>query len=262
MIKLLKRAFSILGPQSAKDQGKLTVVLDLDETLGYVYHPEDVCGYQYQPDIKEDAVIDLKTHKTQLFIYKRPHLQEFLELLDEHFEPILWSTGEKEYTDLVADVIDPKGIFRQRLYQDDCTYQRVWNYPQYEFLKDIRALRNDVSRTVIIDDDWQGMYFQPDNYLNIDKFEAYYQDDWLKNDIPRFLMEMKDLPDIRPYLRARFMMKYAWAKEGQLYELTDEDVQWAKYMGKYNHTHYKELKSKYDQLFEPGHKLLPSNKLW
>ena len=55
MLLRLSRAFSFLGSQSAKDQGRLTVVLDLDETLCYVFHPEDVLGFQYQPDIEEDA---------------------------------------------------------------------------------------------------------------------------------------------------------------------------------------------------------------
>lgn len=89
MFKLIKRAFSLIGPQAPKDQGRLTVVLDLDETLCHVFHPSEVAGYQYQPDIKVDAIIDYKTYKTQLFVYKRPNLEEFLEFLDENFEPIL-----------------------------------------------------------------------------------------------------------------------------------------------------------------------------
>lgn len=50
-------------------------------------------------------------------------------------------------------------------------YERAWNYPQYEFLKDLSLLRDDTSRMVMIKDDLQGMYKQPDNYLNIEKWK-------------------------------------------------------------------------------------------
>ena len=125
MLRAVLRKFALLGPQSVKDQGRLTVVLDLDETLCYVYHPDDASGFQYQPDIKEDAKIDYKSEKTILFVYKRPNLDNFLDYLDQNFEPIIWSTGVQEYVDLVVDAIDPKGIFRKRLYQHDCDYEKL-----------------------------------------------------------------------------------------------------------------------------------------
>ena len=87
-------------------------------------------------------------------------------------------------------------------------YERAWNYPQYEFLKDLSLLRDDTSRMVMIKDDLQGMYKQPDNYLNIEKWEAWYEDDALKAEIPGFLNDIKDLTDVRPFIRSRFMMKY------------------------------------------------------
>ena len=89
MLRSLLRKFSLIGSQSLKDQGKLSVVLDLDETLCYIFHPEDVSGFQYQPDIKEDFVIDYKSQKTVLYVYKRPQLDSFLDFLDANFEPIL-----------------------------------------------------------------------------------------------------------------------------------------------------------------------------
>ena len=262
MLSRLLRRFALLGPQSAKDQGKLTVVLDLDETLCHVFHPDDASGFQYQPDIKEDGIIDYKSQNTLLFVYKRPNLDKFLDYLDTNFEPIIWSTGVREYVDKVVDIIDPKGIFRHRLYQEHCDYERPFGYPQYEFVKDIRKLRNDISRIVMIEDDWQGMFKNPDNYINLDKFEAWYQDDMLLNDIPKNLEEIKDLRDIRPYLLAKYMYKYSWANQGLLYKLTDKDLQMAEHISKNGIENYETLKLKYDQIFDPNYKYLPFEKLW
>jgi RNA polymerase II subunit A small phosphatase-like protein len=262
MLRRLLRSFSLLGPQSSKDQGRMTVVLDLDETLCHVFHPEDASGFQYQPDIKEDAIIDFKSEKTLLFIYKRPNLDKFLDYLDTHFEPILWSSGVKEYVDKVADVIDPKGIFRHRLYQEHCDYERPFGFPQYEFVKDIRKLRNDVSRVVVVEDDWHGMFKNPDNFLHLDKFEAWYQDNMLEKDIPKILNEIKELKDVRPFLRAKFMFKYSWANQGRFFELSDKDTKMAEFIAKNGIEDYESLKLKYDQLYDPKYKYLPYEKLW
>lgn len=262
MLRTLLRKFGFLGPQSAKDSGKLTVVLDLDETLCYVFHPQEATGFQFQPDIKEDAIIDYKSQKTVLYVYKRPNLDQFLEYLDRNFEPIIWSTGLKEYVDLVVDVIDPKRIFRHRLYQEHCDYERPFGYPQYEYVKDIKKLRDDVSRIVMIEDDWPGLLKQPDNFVYLDKFEAWYQDDHLEKNVPNTLNEIKDLPDIRPYLRAKFMLKYSWAQQGMLYELTPQDIKMAEFIAKYGIKNYEKLKLKYNQLFDPNMKYLETDKLW
>lgn len=159
-------------------------------------------------------------------------------------------------------MIDPKGIFRHVLHQDHCVYERAWNYPQYEFLKDISLLREDTSRMVMIEDDWQGMYKQPDNYINIEKWEAWYEDDALKNEIPGFLEEMKDLPDVRPFIRARFMMKYLWAENQQFFQLSKEDEQMADFLTKYSYQDYDKVKQKYEELFKIKDKYIPSENLW
>jgi len=262
MFRSLKRYFGALSPQVGSDKGRLTVVMDLDETLCHVFAPDDVTGYNFKPDIQEDFFIKFPEKRSSLFIYKRPHLDEFLDYLGANFEPVVWGTGVKEYVDRVVDAIDPKGIFRHRLYQDQCSYERAQGYPQFEFLKDISIIPRDQGRIVVVDDDWQGMYKQVDNFLYIEKYEAWYEDDWLKNDIPRFLNDLKDLPDVRPYLRARFMLKYAWAEDQQLYKLSSEDHLMAEFLSRHDHTEYDKIREKYDQLFKIQSPFIPEHKLW
>ena len=262
MLRSLLRKFAFLGPQSPKDQGRMTVVLDLDETLCYVYHPDDASGFQYQPDIKEDAIIDYKAEKTILFIYKRPNLDKFLDYLDQNFEPIIWSSGVQEYVDLVVDAIDPKGIFRQRLYQQHCDYERPFGYPQYEYVKDIRKLRDDISRIVTVEDNWQGMVKNPDNFLHLDKYEAWFQDEWFIKEIPEILEEIKALPDVRPYLRAKFLFKYTWAQAGMFFQITEKDRKMAEFIAKHGIKDYESLKKRYELLYDPKYKYIGSDKLW
>lgn len=263
MLRAARRCFSVLlPPQSARDSGKLTVVFDLDETLAYTFHPDDASGYQYKPDIKDDAFYPFPEKQTQLYIYKRPHLESFLEFIDEGFEPIVWATGEKLYADKVIDAIDPKGIFRTRLYQDDCTYFRAWKYPQFEFLKDIRRLGRDLARVIVVDDDWQGMYFQPDNFIHIDRYEAWYEDSWLINELPEYLSEMNELPDVRPSLRAKFMLKYHWAMDDQLFELSKEDERMLEFLMRPEALEYNKLKLKYEEIYKLKTQFIPADKLW
>lgn len=159
-------------------------------------------------------------------------------------------------------IIDPKGIIRHRLSQDHCVYERAWSHPQYEFLKDLRRLRGDTRRTVVIDDDWQGMYKQPDNFIWVDKFEAFYQDDTLKKEIPEVLEELKELPDVRPYLRAKYMLKYTWAASNRLFQLTPGDQEMAEYLLNMDLKDYPQLKTKYYQVFGLEKRLLLPSELW
>jgi RNA polymerase II subunit A small phosphatase-like protein len=100
-------------------------MLDMDETLCYCFYPSDAAGFMYQPDIKGDAIMEFPEQKILLYVYKRPGLDEFLEYLGDHFDPVLYSSGIPEYVNRVADVIDPKGVFRARYSQVECSYGRL-----------------------------------------------------------------------------------------------------------------------------------------
>ena len=54
------------------------------------------------------------------YVYKRPHLDRFLDWASERFDIAVFTAGEKHYADAVLNVIDPRGRVRRRLYKDDC----------------------------------------------------------------------------------------------------------------------------------------------
>ena len=78
----------ILAPQDAEDAGKLTVVLDLDETL---IHTRLVS--QASSDTKDCFYLP-SYHQNFLLVEKRPHLDDFLRNLVTHAcEVIVWTAG-------------------------------------------------------------------------------------------------------------------------------------------------------------------------
>ena len=58
------------------------------------------------------------------------------------------------------------------------------------------------------------------------------------------------------------MLKYSWAQQGMLYELSEKDIQMAEFIAKNGPEDYQKLKLKYDELFNPKVPHLTSDKLW
>ena len=98
------------------DLEKLTVIMELDDVLCHVFYPDEDEGYFKQPLKKFDFCVHYKQYDTYLNIYKRDNLDQFLKYLRENTEPVLYTTGEKSYVDLVMDLIDPERTFKQRIY--------------------------------------------------------------------------------------------------------------------------------------------------
>ena len=66
----------------ASDDGKLTVVLEMDEVLAYTFAPDSE-GYLLCPRRKEDFHLWFEEHECLLNIYKRKNLDNFLSYLSE-----------------------------------------------------------------------------------------------------------------------------------------------------------------------------------
>ena len=89
----------------------MTVFVPLDDFLIYSYIPDTNLGLYDKPKFKNyHFQVDLVDFKTIAYVYLRDHLLEFMEYLDIHFEPILYSTGEKYYVDKVV-VSQSKTLF-------------------------------------------------------------------------------------------------------------------------------------------------------
>eukprot|EP01061_Rhynchopus_euleeides_P000926 TRINITY_DN10670_c0_g1_i1.p1 TRINITY_DN10670_c0_g1~~TRINITY_DN10670_c0_g1_i1.p1 ORF type:complete len:272 (+),score=43.97 TRINITY_DN10670_c0_g1_i1:153-968(+) len=109
----------MLPPQSYDDKGRITVVLDLDETLIYA---------------REGP------------LYARPGLNELLEFLSKNCEPIVWTAGVKAYAQAVIRNIDPNNAFRHCVYR-----HKKWFSGCAGYNKDLTLLGRDMSKLIILE---------------------------------------------------------------------------------------------------------------
>jgi CTD small phosphatase-like protein 2 len=124
----------------------LTLVLDLDETLmSFVYITKE----------KKEGLLRL-----------RPFLYNFLNLVKEYYEIIIFTAATISYANPILDAIEiEKGkYFNFRLYRNHCSI--VNN----EIVKDINFLGRDISKIIIVDNMQQNFKLQKENGILISSF--------------------------------------------------------------------------------------------
>lgn len=109
----------LIPPQEPAFAGRVTVVLDLDETLIYA---------------------------RQGPLYARPGLDELLQLLKAKFEPVVWTAGVRAYAHAVVRNIDKDAAIQHTVYRHKKWFNGVAGYN-----KDLRLLGRDLKDTLIIE---------------------------------------------------------------------------------------------------------------
>jgi CTD small phosphatase-like protein 2 len=109
-----------------------TVVFDLDETLIHCNENDDApCDVLIDIDLGDGEPI-----KASVNI--RPYCYQMLQVLQEHFELVVFTASHQSYADKVLDHIDPKRtIFSHRFFRDSC-----FQIDENLFIKDLRVLAN------------------------------------------------------------------------------------------------------------------------
>lgn len=196
---------TLLPPQLKKHEGKLCVVLDMDETLLHSEF-ETVDNDFRQTEDRElaqgdaDFVLNLGAddQEEMVFVHKRPGVDAFLDTLAKHFEVIVFTAALPVYAAPVLDKVDPVSRVTHRLYRDATV-----TYKGQSFVKDLANFGRDAGRIVLIDNNPYAMLATPDNAMPI---RSYYDDprDRELEKITAMLMEMKDMKDVRPYLKKKF----------------------------------------------------------
>lgn len=203
----------LLGPQPLIHEGKLTVVLDMDETL---VHSEFLNGEDYQYRQEEDSRITANNNGPDFFldvcdgvaVHTRPWLSDFLEHLAKHFEVGIFTAAEEVYAGPVLDTIDPNNYISFRLFRDSTV-----EFQGTQFVKDLSRVGRDLRRTVLIDNNLQATLASPDNSLMIEDYYGDNSDKELKR-ILALLHRLDRLDDIRPMLRSRYQNEeYDWELE-------------------------------------------------
>ncbi|MBO8576207.1 hypothetical protein INO74_13250, partial [Staphylococcus aureus] len=73
-----------------------------------------------------DFVVPVEIDGTvhQVYVLKRPHVDEFLQRMGELYECVLFTASLAKYADPVADLLDKWGVFRARLFRESCVFYR------------------------------------------------------------------------------------------------------------------------------------------
>jgi RNA polymerase II subunit A small phosphatase-like protein len=156
-----------------QDIGKKCVVIDLDETLVHSsFKPV------YNADFIVPVEIDGAVH--QVYVLKRPYVDEFLQKMGELFECVLFTASLAKYADPVADLIDKWGVFRARLFRDSCIFHRG------NFVKDLSRLGRDLNQVIIVDNSPASYILHPDNAVPVASWFDDMSDTELLDLVPLF----------------------------------------------------------------------------
>lgn len=105
-----------------EDVGRKTLFIEIDDLLIHTYIPDENVGYITNAASQDPTrTLFLEEAKLNVLYYERDYLYEFLEYIDQNFEPILFTTSQKLYADFVIKQFDPEDrLFRYKLYQNSC----------------------------------------------------------------------------------------------------------------------------------------------
>jgi len=169
-------------------EGIKTLVLDLDETLIRSCQPE------HEPDmtLTPKGVTDQKLH-----IKVRPFTSQFLNLMKEHFEIIVFTASSELYANTIVNALDPKKECISYLFHRGFCFETNKGIR----IKDLRIFKNrDLKDIIIVDNFVPAFSFQIENGVPILEWVGDKKDKELKF-IANYLLKAKEADDIREFNR-------------------------------------------------------------
>ncbi len=130
----------------------------------------------------------------------RPGARQLLAELSQNFQIMIFTASHESYADEVINYLDPRHEHVQhRLYRRNCEY-----IDEGYYVKDLRILGRDLSRTVLIDNAAYSYCFQIENGIPI---LPYYEgkNDYELNALKNYLMNLKG--DVRVANRKMFKLE-------------------------------------------------------
>ncbi|XP_035595015.1 carboxy-terminal domain RNA polymerase II polypeptide A small phosphatase 2-like [Oncorhynchus keta] len=164
---------SLLPEMIPQDQGKICVVIDLDETLVHS---------SFKPISNADFIVPVEIEGTthQVYVLKRPYVDEFLQRMGELFECILFTASLAKYADPVTDLLDQCGVFRARLFRESCVFHQGF------YVKDLSLLGRELHKTLILDNSPASYIFHPENAVPVVSWFDDVEDSELLHLLPVF----------------------------------------------------------------------------
>lgn len=178
-------------PLQTRRSPKLTVVLDLDETLVHT---------EIRPVSSPDLIIEMPFNEStcKLYVKYRPGLVEFLKLASQVFELVVFTASERIYAHHVLEALDPQNtMIRHRLYRDSCVEVKG------NYIKDLRVLGRDLSQVVIVDNSIVAFAMNLENGIPISSWYNDHNDTALCK-LLAVLVELSGFDDVRKWIKQTF----------------------------------------------------------
>uniref|UniRef100_A0A8C6PL69 CTD (carboxy-terminal domain, RNA polymerase II, polypeptide A) small phosphatase-like a n=1 Tax=Nothobranchius furzeri TaxID=105023 RepID=A0A8C6PL69_NOTFU len=123
----------------------------------------DTSHTEKMPISNADFIVPVEIDGTvhQVYVLKRPHVDEFLQKMGELFECVLFTASLAKYADPVADLLDQWGVFRARLFRESCVFHRG------NYVKDLSRLGRELRKVIIIDNSPASYIFHPENAVPV-----------------------------------------------------------------------------------------------
>lgn len=130
-------------------------------------------------------------------VYLRHHWEDFVKYLIEnkdHIEPIVYTSGVPEYSNMMLKLIDPKGeIFPVRLYQPACHVFEKKDEDIFMMVKDITRFKNrDPKKSILLDPQPINFLLSPENGLPAIPYNAEME---IEEEKDNYLLLLCDLLD-------------------------------------------------------------------
>ena len=144
-----------------------TLVLDLDETLIYFNF--------------------ININKNLGKVRLRPGLLNFLEIIKEFYEIIVFTSSTKDYADIILNAIENKGnskFFDGRLYREHNLQL------EQKFYKDLSRIGRNLTKTLIVDNFNHTFKFQKENGILISSFYGENKEDKALIELQKILIKI------------------------------------------------------------------------
>jgi RNA polymerase II subunit A small phosphatase-like protein len=177
----------LLPPLRVNERVKICLVIDLDETLVH-------SSFKPVPNADFIVPVEIDGQVHQVYVTKRPHVDEFLHRVGELYECVLFTASLAKYADPVADLLDPNQIFHSRLFRESCTYYNG------NYIKDLNRLGRDIRKVIIIDNSPVSYIFHQDNAVPVTSWFDDMHDTELLTLVPIF-ERLALVDDVMPALQ-------------------------------------------------------------
>ena len=103
--------------------------------------------------------VSLDGQTYEVYIHKRPGVDEFLRRLSPFYEIVIFTASLKNYSDPLLDRLDRFGYCSYRLYREHCVMH------DGVYVKDLSRIGRDLKDVIIIDNADFSYLFQPENAM-------------------------------------------------------------------------------------------------